>query len=204
MLANLPEADGDFTVCSYEDFLCKQHPRNKEASDEEKKEYNTKMAVLRAKFAAAGGAGSKFRSTQDKMLKSLSLPKGAREELGIQGDGGMPPLAEEPKKNEDAEDSDTDDMIAEKARLRREAVMLHRLFNEGRYHLIPGFFRTLMYLKKQKKEFSVVFRTFGQDLDEVVFEFDKFCSGEHPCFNGRNNMPLVKMDGAKNTKDFRF
>lgn len=33
---------------------------------------------------------------------------------------------------------------------------------------------------------------------------DKFTRGEHPCFNGRNGMPIVKMDGAKHTKDFRI
>ncbi len=61
-----------------------------------------------------------------------------------------------------------------------------------------------MYLKKQKQEFSVTFRTFGNDLKNVVYEFDQFCKGEHPCFNGRNGMPVVKMDGAKSSKDFRF
>jgi len=50
----------------------------------------------------------------------------------------------------------------------------------------------------------VVFRTFGQDLKLVVHEFDKFARGEHPCFNGRNGLPLVKFDGSKNSKDFRF
>ena len=35
------------------------------------------------------------------------------------------------------------------------------IFGEGKYHLIPSFFRTLIYLKKAKKEFSIVFRTFG-------------------------------------------
>lgn len=82
--------------------------------------------------------------------------------------------------------------------------MLRELYGEGRYHLIPSFWRTLMYLKKQKQEFAVVFRTFGKDLKHVVHEFDKFSRGEHPCFNGRNGMPLSKMDGAKNSKDFRF
>jgi hypothetical protein len=37
-----------------------------------------------------------------------------------------------------------------------------------------------------------------------VHEFDKFARGEHPCFNGRNGLPLVKFDGSKNSKDFRF
>ena len=50
----------------------------------------------------------------------------------------------------------------------------------------------------------VVFNTFGSELDNVVYEFNKFCSGEHPCFNGRNGASLVKFDGSKNSKDFRI
>lgn len=78
------------------------------------------------------------------------------------------------------------------------------LFGQGNYHIIPSFFRMLMFLKKQKKEFAVAFRTFGSELDNVVYEFNKFCQGEHPCFNGRNNTPLVKMDGSKNAKDMQI
>lgn len=36
-----------------------------------------------------------------------------------------------------------------------------KLFNNGRYHLIPSFWRLLMYMKKQKREFAIVFNTFG-------------------------------------------
>ena len=78
------------------------------------------------------------------------------------------------------------------------------LFGEGKYHLIPSFFRTLIYLKKAKKEFSLVFRTFGDDLNNVIFEFNKFCNGEHPCYSGRGGTPQVKFDGGKNTKDLRI
>ena len=82
--------------------------------------------------------------------------------------------------------------------------MNNLLFSEGRYHLIPSFFRLLMYMKKQKREFAVVFNTFGSELENVVYEFNKFCSGEHPCFNGRNGASLVKFDGSKNQKDYRI
>ncbi len=78
------------------------------------------------------------------------------------------------------------------------------LFADGKYHLIPSFYRLLMYMKKQKREFAVVFNTFGSELDNVVYEFNKFCNGEHPCFNGRNGASLVKMDGSKNSKDYRI
>lgn len=83
-------------------------------------------------------------------------------------------------------------------------MMNAALFGEGYYHLIPSFFRTLMYLKKSKREFSVVFRTFGSDHTNFVYEFNRFCNGEHPAFNGRNNTALVKFDGSKNCKDLRF
>lgn len=49
-----------------------------------------------------------------------------------------------------------------------------------------------------------MFRSFGADIDNVVWEFDRFAQGEHPCFSGRNNTPLVKFDGSKNCKDMRF
>jgi len=41
-------------------------------------------------------------------------------------------------------------------------------------------------------------------MKNVIFEFDKFCNGEHPCYNGRGGTPLVKFDGSKGTKDLRF
>ena len=41
-------------------------------------------------------------------------------------------------------------------------------------------------------------------INTVVYEFNLFCNGEHPCFNGRNSTPLVKFDGSKNSKDFRI
>jgi hypothetical protein len=78
------------------------------------------------------------------------------------------------------------------------------IFGEGKYHLIPSFFRTLIYLKKAKREFSIVFRTFGTDLSNVIFEFNKFCNGDHPCYSGRGGTPLVKFDGSKGTKDLRI
>jgi hypothetical protein len=38
---------------------------------------------MRAKFSQPGGPGSKFKNLYEKMLKSLALPKGAKDELGI-------------------------------------------------------------------------------------------------------------------------
>ena len=58
-------------------------------------------------FARPGGAGAKFKNTLEKMFKALTLPKGAREELGISEDGTMPEVdddAEEQKGEDEQED----------------------------------------------------------------------------------------------------
>jgi hypothetical protein len=78
------------------------------------------------------------------------------------------------------------------------------MFGEGKYHLIPSFFRTLIFLKKNKREFCINFRTFGDDLEKVVWEFNRFCNGQHPCYSGRNGTPLIKFDGSKGAKDLRI
>mmetsp|Transcript_37273 Transcript_37273/g.35893 ORF Transcript_37273/g.35893 Transcript_37273/m.35893 type:complete len:85 (-) Transcript_37273:745-999(-) len=82
--------------------------------------------------------------------------------------------------------------------------MKMELFGEGKYHIIPSFFRTLIYLKKAKREFAVTFRSFGSDVENAIYEFDTFCNGDHPCYSGRGGTPLVKFDGSKGTKDLRF
>jgi hypothetical protein len=38
---------------------------------------------MRTKFTQPGGLGVKFKNLFEKMLKSLALPKGAKDELGI-------------------------------------------------------------------------------------------------------------------------
>ena len=113
------------------------------------------------------------------------MPKGAREELGVGEDGQMPVDNEEESKVANEEEDDIDPAkAAEQAKIKAERKMNAKLFDGGRYHIIPSFFRLLMYMKKQKREFAITFNTFGEDLDNTVYEFNKFCSGEHPCFNG--------------------
>ena len=144
-------------------------------------------------------------------MKTLGLPKGAKEELGISGEDGTLKVEESDQEEEKKKDGDGEESeeLDPKAKAELEAKKFEKkmnaiLFGEGKYFMVPSFFRTLMYLKKQKKEFSVVFRSFGTELDPVIWEYNKFCSGEHPCFNGRNNTPLVKLDGSKNSKDMRI
>lgn len=79
------------------------------------------------------------------------------------------------------------------------------MFGEGKYHIIPSFYRALIFLKKQRRDFQIVLRSFEQSYaDKIKWEFNRFCSGQHPCFSGRNGAPLILFDGSKGTKDMRI
>ena len=148
------------------------------------------------------------------MLKALNLPKGAKDELNYPAElvekiqRGEPIFDDEPKKDNDTEPNEEDEFEdgekEKKTGLTEEQKLLMTMFGEGKYHLIPSFFRTLIFLKKQKREFSICFRTFGHDLETITWEFNQFCSGLHPCFSGRNGTPMIKFDGSKGTKDLRI
>ena len=62
-----------------------------------------------------------------------------------------------------------------------------------------------MYLRKTGREFAVCFRTMGKDTVEVIEEFNTFCEGRHPYFDGRNGrLPAMRFDGTQGSKDFRI
>ena len=164
-------------------------------------------------FARQGGPGAKLKNIQEKMLKALTLPKGAKEELNYPPELAEKILKGEPLWDDKAmmaqeEEQSENDGYQEKTGgfegPSEEQKLMIEMFGEGKYHLIPSFFRTLIFLKKQKREFSICFRTFGSDLSPVVWELNQFCIGQHPCFSGRNGTPLIKFDGSKGTKDLRI
>lgn len=56
-------------------------------------------------------------------------------------------------------------------------------------------------LKKSKREFAIVFRTYGSEINSVVDEFNLFCKGNHPLFNGKHGTPRLRFDGKSKSKD---
>ena len=207
VLAKPTNGDPPIELLSYYEYLKQHYP----SDDPNKGEQNMAIVIDRVQsFARPGGPGAKFKNQQEKMFKALTLPKGAREELNYPMEiqekilNGEPLWDEESKKEEEMDEDAEMDESNQPKKLSQEQKYLLEMFGEGKYHLIPSFFRTLITLKKQKREFSVVFRTFGQELDKVVWEFNRFCEGNHPCFSGRNGTPMVKFDGSKGTKDLRI
>jgi hypothetical protein len=64
--------------------------------------------------------------------------------------------------------------------------------------ILPGFYHLLWRLWKRGTTFSVVFRTFGEDLGRIVIAFNNFCEGEHPQF------PDVRLNGTDGNPDLRI
>ena len=96
------------------------------------------------------------------------MPKGAKEELGITGDDGLQVEDddEDHKGDPGEEDDDIDPAHQEEINKKKfEKKMNAILFGDGKYYIIPSFFRMIMYLKKKKEEFSIVFNSFGSELD---------------------------------------
>ena len=51
----------------------------------------------------------------------------------------------------------------------------------GQYHFIfPSFFNTVTELLKANRTFTIIFRTFGSDLDRISNAMNEFASGNHP------------------------
>jgi hypothetical protein len=105
------------------------------------------------------------------MMKALTIPKTVKEELNIQdeniGDNYL--ISNTPTVPLKADEAISSTPLSDE----EEVALTKALLSEGKYHLIPSFFKTLVYLKKMKKEFSIVFRNYNaQDLQHVIAEFN--------------------------------
>ena len=48
------------------------------------------------------------------------------------------------------------------------------IFGDGKYHILPSFFKMMINLKKLKREFAIVFRSFDGDMQNIIYEFNKY------------------------------
>jgi len=68
----------------------------------------------------------------------------------------------------------------------------------GEVTLIPAFFELLLHLKRERRSFTLCFRTFGEDMEVIAEELTRFCEGKHPLYPG------VRMDGSDGDPDYRL
>jgi len=53
-------------------------------------------------------------------------------------------------------------------------------FSEDQHFILPSFYKLISYLKLLKKDFAILFRSFGMDIKEVAIEFNQFCNQLRP------------------------
>jgi hypothetical protein len=193
-----PEED----LMSYYNFLQLEYTHRTELNEEEtpeqlveaNKQIDEQKREKLLTFAKPGNPGSKFKSQVDKINRATYLPKNVRENLGLndiptdkkskapakaegEGEGddnGEGEGEEEEEEQEPEEETDEQKMI--------------NLFEDQKYHLLPSFFKTLIYLKRNKREFSMIIRGEDEFIKPAIFEYNKFCTGDHPCFTGKANI----------------
>lgn len=192
--ASAQPAEGTIT---YKNFLeTVQYPDKTEADEpdeEARNNFNRKQRERKREemqtFIRPSAPGSKLKADFDKLNRDINLPKAAIEELGVnpanQRGGDELNIAEEANNDYD---------------LNKDP--LKEIFRDGKYHILPSFFKMMINLKKLKREFAVVFRSYDAEMQNLIYEFNKFCEGNHPCFSGRHSFPLARFDGSKGSKNF--
>jgi hypothetical protein len=179
-----------------------EEPKQKEIlslEDMNKKRYSQYIKEL-CEITEPNHAGFKFRRQYEDMRKKLKVDEKIQVDLGLKSESlkldenNIKEDEPSPKFNELGEDVDRKDKFK-------------RVFNNSYHNIILSFFAMMIALKKNKQDFAVVFRFFGQDICEVykfIYEFNCFCDSLHPRYCGDYGYNKVKYDIEKDKKDFRI
>mmetsp|Transcript_14031 Transcript_14031/g.12009 ORF Transcript_14031/g.12009 Transcript_14031/m.12009 type:complete len:222 (-) Transcript_14031:826-1491(-) len=178
-------------LISYREYLEKVYPdktAEEEPDDAARNQYNKQVNMQRRdimqNFIKPHQPGVSLKSEFERIIRRLNLPDFALDELGINKQEFIPPSSEDREQTTSFKEP------------------LSEIFKDGKLQLFKSFFQMLINLKNHKREFSVVFRGFGNDLTKVVSEFNRFCEGAHPLYNGRHGTKLARFDGSKGSKNF--
>jgi hypothetical protein len=59
------------------------------------------------------------------------------------------------------------------------------------FRMIPSFFHALVKLQEEGREYTLVLRTFGSDLEDIALAISDFASGKHPLFPNFYEQKLI-------------
>jgi len=183
--SDLPTLDPpDDSLISYGEFLRDKYPVGPEVEEAVAEENRQLLTKLCGGFTNPSEPGQKFRPMYDQMVKCLTFSKQVLKGYNI---NKVCMNEDELKEDPTAED-------------------WSNLTRFGRYQILPAFWTLLSFLVKEKRRFSIVFRSYGKDeVPLVQKELKLFCSGQHPCYNGGNKTKKPpNMSGEKGSKDFRL
>lgn len=69
---------------------------------------------------------------------------------------------------EESHNEEGDDQNQKPKKLTPECKFIREIYSGGMYYLTPTFIKTILYLRKLNRDFSIIFRTFGSDTDDLI------------------------------------
>lgn len=174
----------DESLISYAEYLREKYPIDPGVEETTAEENRKTLAKLCGGFTNPSEPGQKFRPMYDQMVKCLTFSKQV-----LKGYNINKVCMNEAEMKEDPSLEDWQNIT-----------------RFGRFQILPAFWVLLTFLVKEKRRFSIVFRSFGkEEVPLVQKELKYFCQGQHPCYNGGNKTKKPpNMSGEKGSKDFRL
>ena len=179
-----PEIYFEKKLVNYENFLkLKKNLKNENFLKNEKKN-------IEKNFFSKNGLGSKLKNEYEKLLRLITLPKFITEKYQ--------------KKKLSKKNSKTENFEKSEKNIFEILENLSENFKDNKICIVPSFYKLLIFLRKNKIEFSIIFRTFGNDLKFISKEFNYFINGQHPLYSGKNGTSLIKFDVGKIPRNFNL
>jgi len=173
------------SLISYAEYVDRTYPADANMEEAARKENERVAEEKKNTCTNPGEPVVKFRPMFDQVVKNLVH---ANKALQKAYDMKKTSLNE----NEVPEDPSADDQ--------------RNILRYGRYQIIPAFFNLLIQLTKDRRRFSIVFRTYSADqLYPVQRELRLLCDGKHPAYSGQNKTQKIPpMNGEKLSRDMRL
>ena len=117
-------------------------------------------------FTLPGSPGQSYRPLYEKLEKAVRWVTDTTKEEGEEEEEGE---KREKREEEEGKSGESKSIAPDP-----------RLCHDGIHHfLLPAFFHTITELKKRKRTFSIVIRTFGTDVEDVVNALSAYAEGNH-------------------------
>eukprot|EP00743_Colponemidia_sp_Colp-15_P001690 GILK01001846.1.p1 GENE.GILK01001846.1~~GILK01001846.1.p1 ORF type:complete len:528 (-),score=117.44 GILK01001846.1:206-1747(-) len=190
--------DPEVPLITYSTYVDQKLPlitEEEEADPELRREQNRAIKAQRGElitsFTQKKRPGESLKPYFRKLMAALDLPKLVQKALvnaAAKRESGEAPTPRSP------------DM----ADLATEEEKIASLLTAGKHYIVPSFFQLIQHLSNKQRNFAIIFRTFGTDLENIATEYNGFCNGIHPCFNGKNSTKPLRFDGLRKTRDLRL
>jgi hypothetical protein len=152
------------------------------------------MDYLRIKYPQK--TANEIQDNQTRIKYNLNVNKIKRELAEKFIDKGSPGELLKNQINQIIESLKIPDNILEKMNRGYYSKKQKELYNNGYIQILKSFFNSMIQLTKSERHFSIIFRSFGDDIESITSEFNEFCKGKHPLY------PNIYFDGTHKSKNY--